>query len=424
MRVAALLLLAAAAGFLIGRLTAPEERGRGGERRVPAVVTEAGEPPPVAATSRSEEAPATTEGIVQPSEPMDVDPGGATDDEPATQGLIEVDFAGFDGEAMAWTGWKTIRGGYEEYELCPDEGETVACYYLPPGSYDVWWHDRDGRRGTRAVVEVGRITRVRAADFRTPGPVPEGLGILDLEVEATWGGGLSCVVAIHGRGEEGAVATNSSGRGSTVLLPGRYTLEIGDRRDEVDVVAEQATSHRIAHRNEGDLVFDTGNERLDGGFGIARPGQALEQREPWSAWVDGGGRVGFVYVLPGDYDVFYTQVAYETLGVPVGRAVVHAGRTTRFPCHLPTGGLALRVIVPAEADSFVGIVIQKGVEHDESRRMNMQEHVIGHEVKREVVLAPGRYSVTAAAGRCEAKRVEIDVADRMVDLTLELARSQ
>ena len=419
-----LVLSAAVGGFLLGRLSAPEVRGRGGERGAARPVAEPREPAPAPdapAAAVPEASPATD--VVPPTsaiEHLEDDQFGLIDG-PSEWGIIEIEFGEGDGEPQAWAGWRTIRGGYETSEIVSEEGERVARAHLTPGIYDVWWLRSDGRRGgTRAAVENRKLTRLKAAEYRGSGPVPEGLGILDLEVMATWGAGLGCDVhIIHGE-EETAIETNGSGHASEALFPGRYVLAIGDHREEVSIAAGQETTRRIAHGKEGDLILDLGNE-LPPGVGIARPGEPLQQPDLWTGLVDGTRRCGLVYVQEGEYDVFYIRDVLDGLGVPLGRAVVHGGRTTVLRGRLPPGGLALRVLVPESTRSRVAVAIGRVAEAG-TGQMTLYADDDALEARFTVILAPGRYAVTASAGGCEPKSVEIDVADRVVELTLDLSR--
>jgi hypothetical protein len=435
-RLACLLLLAAAVGFVVGRLTAPEIGGVRGQRAAVALPPPAAPPPPSEPAPRAPEARPATPGVVQPAGPIEVDEDEQIDSVDGEPGLIEVDFAGFDGEAQAWIGWRGIRGGYEAWNESLDDGETVAFFELAPETYDVWWLGPDGRRrGTRAAVEAGQRTRIRASDYPHAAPVPEGLGILEVEVAATWGGGLACELNLFRAESLDYLQTNVRGHGSIVLFPGRYTLAIGDYWDEVTVAEGCVTSHRIAHRKEGDLILDGAWE---GDLEIVHAGEPLpptKEREDWTGLVRGDPRRGFVYLAEGEYDIHIVRDNLDELGVAIGRATVNAGRTTFQRYELPKGGLALRVtrpaletlsgVAPDVLDDVDGISVSirrivDGALSD--RRMSLSGSNRSRAASFTVVLAPGRYLVAAEAEHCEPQSVEVDVADRMVELSLELTQ--
>ncbi len=434
MRLFALLLLAAVAGFGVGRLTAPEEGGRGGERGAAPVAGPVRHEEQIAPDSSAqvasqgdpEPAPTTPLYVVHPTSALD---------EPGSEGLIEVDFEGYDGERQAWVAWRSIQGAFENWEESAEEGSSTVRFSLDPGTYDVWWLDgQDGRRrGTRASVESGQLTRLRAADHRTVPPVPDGLGILDLEVAATWGGGLETWVDLI-CSEEASVGINARGHGSAALYPGRYGLVIGDHREEVEIAAGRVTSQRIAHAKEGDLLFE-GSDQFD--IGIARPAEPVGRRlysgqsGNWFGVIGGVERRGFVYVAEGEYDVFLLHGSGDKSGVRLGRAAVRAGQTTWFRYGAPRGGLTLRVILPEPGISKGMVVVRRIVDGEQTEDTMTMFEAVGveglvdsRESRFTAVLAPGRYSVTASAPDCESQHVDVDVAERMVELSFELVQER
>jgi hypothetical protein len=415
-RLAVLLLLAALGGFLLGRLTAPEAWGpRGPKPGMPAVAGQ-GEPAlaPAAPAEHAPRVEPATEGVVQPSGPME--PGAEA--EPAAEGRLMVDFQGVDADPRAFVGSRLLNGAYDEYDLYPDEKERVLRDELAPGVYYVWWLDAEGhRRGGLASVEAGKLTCLHAAGWKTAPPIPDGLGVLDVEVTATWGGGLPCDVHVgYKAGEETAIETSSTGHGSAILYPGRYSVWIGSHTEEVVISAGQATGLRIAHEDEGDIILDMGNELVDG-LALARPDEAPEQQALWTGKVNGIPRCGLVYLAEGEYDVLYVRDYMDGLGVPLGHAVVQKGHTTWLRCQLPSGGLELRVVVPPSTQSQVCVAID--AEHSPGQ-MTVYEAPEDGESRSTVVLAPGRYRLTVSADGCETKTVAVDVAGRMVDLSVEL----
>lgn len=91
MRLLGLLLLTAVLGFLVGRLTAPEVGGLRGPPRVPAPVgTKPRELPPApsAPAERAPEMRAVTEGVVQPTGPIEV-----SEDGPATLSRVAREYS-------------------------------------------------------------------------------------------------------------------------------------------------------------------------------------------------------------------------------------------------------------------------------------------------------------------------------------------
>ncbi len=409
MRALALLLVAATLGFAIGRLTAPEEGGRGGERsvRLPAVPAPSPEPgvaQPEAPPPRSGSvagAAAPTSGIALPTRP-------ANEAEEESQHL-EVDFTGFTAERTAWVALRSMKGTAEAASYDADE-DGVAWVGLSPGTYEVWWFDGDGARlGTRASIEDGKVTVLRAVDHASPAPMPAGLGFLRLEVVATWGGGLGDeYVWIRDRDSAEMVRTDARGHACVILSPGRYVADIGEHKSDFAVEEGRMTLHRIQHEREGDLVLVS--ERT-GRVWIARAEPAYGD----SCWVFGGHEAVVPYVLEGEYEI--TVEGFASLG----KATVHAGRTTRFRCELPPGGVSVRVMKPSAEQSWrAAVTIRRGIDGLYTQREVTADVNSDAADPEPVALPPGRYVVTASAADCEPASAEVDVADRMVDLDLAL----
>lgn len=434
MRLLALLLLAAAAGFVVGRLTVPEERGRGGERR-------ATTPPPDAREQaidgnvRTEPTPpapevevaATSAEVVQPSEPSE---------EEEERGTLVVDMAGVSGDRQIWVGCLDMFGGFElDHGGAWSEGDLDA-HVTEPGTYDVWWLDAQGRRlGTRVRLEAGKVTRVRAAEHRTEAPTPKGLGALSIFVQAAGGGGQRAAVVIHDQRRDFPVWTNALGYASEVIRPGRYRVTVGGDRPwatttprEVVVEEGRTTSFRIAHEREGDLVFvaerplDISVYPVGGGHS-----SAIFIHDNNLDWIPDASSAGVTLSLPylpeGEYE---THIPFS-LGVPIARFNVRAGQLTRIRCEMPKGGVRVQLTVPEGCPPYVEVELRRA------------EPISGHPATSmnasagsplEIVLTPGRYRVTAryadaeeddAKGSGEAS-TEVHVEDRMIDVALELPR--
>ncbi|HEX5135521.1 MAG TPA: hypothetical protein VFY93_00985 [Planctomycetota bacterium] len=404
MRLVALLLLAATVGFAIGRLTAPGVRGRGGERAAPAPVSER----PIEAENEKPQLaePARLVEVDEPDPSADVVPPSELSDDAGEDGVLLVELDGLPG---AWVGNVDIVGAYETEEIETGGGEE-ALFRGAPGTYDVWWLDRDGRRlGTRARLEAGKITRLRSADHRTAAAVPSGLGVLSVFVEAAEGGGLRAHIDISDGRYSIDTWTNDDGHASMMIRPGRYTLVVGDHRSESVVEAGRTTFHRIAHDREGDLVLVADRLlRID-----VKPAGSLE-----SCWEDTigappGSMTPVPYLMAGEYDIF---IPYA-FGVPFARASVHAGRATRLRCEAPKGGVLART-VPEAAEVY--IVPCREVDGKTPQQAPIR--LIGRQEP--TLLMPGRYLLTAYAALCEPRSAEVDVADDVVEVTLELAPSR
>jgi hypothetical protein len=344
-----------------------------------------------------------------PEAPLEEPPNPSDEEE---DGTLEIDFDGFPGDPTAWVGWRTIRGGVEEWDQSVEDGGTVVTFVLDPGSYDAWWLDVGGRRlGTRVVVEAGRTTSVRAVDHRGAPPIPPGLGVLDVFVAASWGGGLATRVDLVGQDAE--IYTNSLGHASATVLPGRYRVRIGDRESAVAVQAGQVTTHHIGHGNEGDLVILPADLRRPPR--VAPVGDGLRPDQPQQIQLEGGDAWMFPYLAAGDYCVFLVNSDEDTLGIPLGRATVRPGQTTRFASEIPRGGVA--VIVPTTGPRPERSLLVRRLVADQPSIESLVLHWLGDRTS--VTLAPGRYVMTASIEGHQPASVEVEVADRVVQVTLE-----
>lgn len=410
MRALVVLLVVAAAtgGFLLGRVTAPEAGGRGGERSAVPLTT-VWETPSGQASMQPEAAPPEVgEPTEVPEQPDVVLPTRLTNVAEEEYEHLEVDFEGFQGERTAWVAVRTIQGGVTE----EDWGVEAASYIgLRPGTYEVWWYDGEGNRlGTSAKIEVGKVTRLRAIDHRGPAPTPKGLGILKVHVGASWGGviaGARVDICDWDNWECLLLETDARGQVTVALLPGRYHVQIGDQESEAVVEEGRTTLHRIGHVREGDLVPVSD-----------RPLHVSVQRtEPpngWSCRVDRGADAVIPYLAEGEY-----QVLLEGL-VPLGGVVVRAGQTSRFRCEAPQGGIAVRLLKPGvERFGRAEVTIRRGIDGRETKR-DVNADVTPDPVNLD--LPPGCYVVTASADGCEPASAVIEVSDRVVEVTLELPR--
>jgi hypothetical protein len=438
-RLFGLLLLAAIAGFAVGRLTAPGEGGRGGgraaaiappEARALALEENAGAEATPAAPEV--EAPATPAGVVLPSEPSD---------EPE-RGTLVVDMEGVPGDRVISVGSVGILGGFDW-----DQGEEawegdVVTHWTEPGTCDVWWLDAEGRRlGTRVKLEAGKVTRVRAADHRAEAPIPRGLGVLSLFVEAAGGGGLSTEVSIYDERGDLPVWTNALGHGSTVIRPGRYSVTVGSPRSwavttprEVAVEEGRTTSLRIAHVREGDLVL-VADWPLD--ISVHPVGGRPHSSEVFiwdndSDWMSDASNSGATFSLPYLAEGEYEILAPFSLGAPIARFAIHEGQVTRVRCEMPKGGVRVRLTVPEGSPSDALEIVLRLTEPIAGRPSESMNAAAGSPF--EIALPPGRYRVTAryqdaeegdgtapAQGSGEVS-AEIEVQDRIMDVALELPR--
>lgn len=324
---------------------------------------------------------------------------------------LEVDFGGFQGVPTAWVASRTMTGGIEEEEWDADDN-GVAWIWLGPGTYEVWWFDSEGTRlGTRARIEEGQVTRLRAVDHRGPAPLPAGVGALRVHLTTISGGVLAEESVYVGRREGSdkslCLETDSRGQVDAILSPGRYVVSYVDYESEVDVEDGRTTLHRIEHGREGDLVLVSD-----------RPGHiSIEhaERGRYYAAVDLSGTETLTpYLLEGEYDVMLEDL------VSLGRAAVHAGRTTRFRCELPPGGIAVPVLkTGTEEFGAADVTVRRVIDGRETKRGVSATR--GEPIGRlDLALPAGRYVVTASAKECEAASAEVDVADTLVELTLAL----
>jgi len=407
MRLVALLLLAVVVGFAVGRLTAPEAGGRGGEARAtPRVApgpdaSDVGVGPSSAppADVRAPASPDTAEDIVLPTRPVN-----RADEE---RQHLEVDFEGFRGERTAWVAERTMEGAVNA--MAYEAGEAgVAIIALSPGAYEVWWLDSGGARcGTRTRIEDGMVTRLRAVDHCGPAPLPKGLGLLELHVAASWGGGLGdefVTIRDWGDSEGQHIETDARGRIDVFYWPGRYHVEIGDHKCEVLVEEGRTTVHRIEHVHEGDLFLEAD-----------RPSYVSVLREDFSWHSPVGEPTVLAYLREGQYDIVLENM------VPLGQATVIAGRATRFRCELPRGGVSVRLLKPGvEKLEHATVTIRRGTDGCETTRSVQANENPPDPVC--VALPAGRYLVTAYASGCETASTEVDVGDTVVDLVIELRR--
>lgn len=402
-----LVVATAVGGFLLGRLSAPEVRGRGGERGAPQVVTPA---PSDAQRSASEPRPSASEANESPAESeaprIDVVPPAEASEDLEEDGLLLVDLHGIAGKPVAWIGEIDIAGGFEQHEIEAQEDE-VARFEASAGTYDVWWLNQEGLRvGTRARLEAGKVTHVRLADLRTEAPIPRGLGALNLYVEAAEGGGMSVEVRVSDGAAFLDVLTNDAGHGIAVMRPGRYSISVGHHRGEAVVEEGRTTFHRVDHGHEGDLVILA-----------EHPMEILVQSADRDEILSWQGRVGAPgaptlapYLAEGEYDVLLEH----SFDVPLARIKIHAGGVTRFRCE-PPGGRVLVRVVPATEEVELHLC-RVGSGKEEFIRASPQR------LSEPLMLMPGHYALTVSAAGCEPRSTEFDVADRVVEVTLELPR--
>jgi hypothetical protein len=420
-RVVILLLAGAALGFALGRLTAPEGRGRGGGRGAAQEVRDAPpDEPHSSAPTPAPEADGPPAGTVLPSR--------ACEDHQIE--AILVDFAGFEGERKAWIGWTNLRGAYEDRSEEAEEDGVARFVLVYPDLYDVWWLDREGRKlGARVAVEPGKITTLRAADHRTEAPPPAGLGTLRLHLETAEGEGLATSVSVvrppvpglkfYDDSDAVELLTDALGNVSVALRPGRYEIRAGAHRSEAVVKEGATTFHRLSHEREGDLLiladramFVSVKSTLDP---FSPTSHAHATHFAWAGDVGKGEPVLVPYAEPGDYFIHIR----ESFGVPLDRVTVRAGQTTQIRCKAP-GGMLLSVkgktAVRLEGDVKVCRVVDGNL--DEGNRSVVWHREIPDPY--EVLLMPGRYIVTVSAEGHQPASVEFEVSDKLVEVKLDL----
>jgi hypothetical protein len=412
-RLLALLLLAAILGFAVGRVTAREEGGRGGRGDPP----KPGSAIPSADHAEPRAPKADAEPVAVRSACVPVPPTSRLVEELVFDGgALDVDFERFEGDRTVWLGSRGLNGGYEEMVQEYEEGITTFPD-LSPGVYVVSWTDADGRRvGTHAKVEKGWVTMVRAADHRDPPPVPEGLGMLSVFVEAAEGGGLGAGVGVGAGLNQLNVWTNDAGHMSMPILPGRYKITVGEHRSEAVVEEGKTTFHRVTHEKEGDVVFLVTHPMDISLEPLGSEAQRALGNE-WHGWPGWAGHVGGVgaevapYLPEGEYDVFLRY----SLGVPLTRIAVHAGRATQLRCEPPGGGLLLHIVPACEYVDLRLWRIRDGEEGD-----SMTTRFSCTALEEPLMLLPGRYGLTVSADDREARSAEFEVSDSTVEVTLEL----
>ena len=258
-------------------------------------------------------------------------------------GLIEVDFRGFPGNHEAWIAGMSMRGSRSEESMEAEDGRATV--EVPPGLHEVWWVDPEtGQRlGSRVRAVAGRVVRLRATDASLPGPgVPAGLAVLSVRVLASWGGGLTGVMAyVEGKSLTGPkyirLRTGAGGVFSVTLRPGGYDVSVGDYSTRVRLEPGRETRLEIRHEAQGDLLFDP-----------PRVAPLRVQRRRDRAlfaplWIHGEpARAGFLYLGAGTYDVICMHGPGGS-GTILGTTEVRPGQATLFRYSLPRGAIVLRL---------------------------------------------------------------------------------
>lgn len=411
--VAVLVLAAATGGFLLGRLTAPEQGGRGGQRHAaPAPMV----PPAIAPESSAAQASVQHETATPAAVDETAGIAAAADEivlpthagENTAWPQLDVDFEGFEGQRTAWIASRTITGGLvlEKFEA----GDNGVAWCMPePGVYEVWWFDSEGtRRGTRVRMEAGQVTRVRAADHGLA-PLPKGLGAVKVELTALSGGVLADKTINVGRAggySSESATTDLRGQADIVVAPGRYFVSFVDHESEIVVEEGRTTFHRIVHGREGELVLVAEKDCRISIEPVGRDG----------FWYDSADFVGTEAVMPylraGEYDIVLSDL------VPLGRVTIRAGQSSRFRCKVPSGGVAVSLVRPGHDKlGKASVSIRSVADGRETSRSVDRDEPTGQVT---LTLPSGRYMVTASSEECEPATAEVDVADAVLPLTLQL----
>ncbi|MCK6460178.1 MAG: hypothetical protein L6Q95_09830, partial [Planctomycetes bacterium] len=339
MRLLGLLLLAAAVGFAVGRLTAPEAGGRGGERR-----SRQAAPPtfPVPLP-----APAPASPAPEPSE--------APADPPEGTGWLEVSTVGAPRWEEITLEAPSLRGEWQTIEFDLDEPvtrmEVAACRYriLARAAGDLsprTWH---------FAIEPGATVRIDLGAAPTPDrfPIPAGLGRLDFEVHDMDGAPLAGAMLAVRRlgppsGEDGEIA-NEEGKGRLHLIPGRYFVAMGAQHRTVQVEAGTAVEVVFRYADEGEVVLDESIGR-DAFLEFVRGGEGPHVSRVHATTLFGSPTPRLVYVRPGLHQVRLDDGCRDRS--PLGEIDVRPGSVTTFGAGLPAGGLEIHVKGFGDASRF------------------------------------------------------------------------
>jgi len=330
-RLVALLLVAVAIGFAIGRLTAPEAGGLRGQRSA----AQSGAPAPPA--EPIVQAPA---GTVSPPPPRSTEPPREPTD---GRGFLEVSSEG----APSWEEIKlespSLRGEWVSRWFRPEGPasriEMVAGDYriLARATGDL------SPRTWRFTIEPGTTVRVDLGAPPTPElfPIPEGLGRLDFEVYGLDGaplGGAKLVVRRRGAwSEEDEEVANADGGGRLHLVPGEYLAAMGAQHKTVRVDPGREVRAVFRYADEGELEIEEPLRDI-------RLEPVLDAEGPHATTVYESAYLPsslprLVYVRPGRHRV---RLADECRGrPPLGEVVIRPGVSTRFGSGLPRGSLAV-----------------------------------------------------------------------------------
>ena len=360
MRLFALLLLAAVVGFAVGRLTAPDAGGRGGERQaVPAALprqaidAESPSTVPQPAVPLADAAPPAPDRHAEAPPPPGAGPG-----------YLELDSVG----APAWKelglAAPSLRGEWRSVGFTL-AGGGVTRLELAPGPYRLTAKAGGdlGPRTWRFVIESGGtvVVQLGAPPAQSLFPIPDGLGRLDMTVFRMDGRPLEGVsVLIMGRGPTGAASesetTNNEGRARIHLLPGSYVVAVGGQHRKVHLLEGETVEVVFRYAGEGEVMVEDSVDLLVDLIPL-RAGEAPDSvsRRPVATWPPGspgdGGDRTLYYVRPGRYRVELYGDDRET-PLDGGEVEVRPGEVVRFGPPLPRGSLevCVRLRVDESAD--------------------------------------------------------------------------
>jgi len=415
-RLLALLLLAATVGFAVGRVTAPDVGGRGGERRArpaapPTFIEALPAPAPVSP------APAPTEVPADPSDGI---------------GWLEVSRVGAPRFEEITLYAPSLRGEWQDVEF--DLDEPVTRMEVAASRYRILARAKGdlSPRTWHFVIGPGATVRIDLGAAPTPDlfPIPAGLGRLDFEVHDMEGAPLAGAKLLVRRqgppsGEDDEIA-NEEGRGRLHLIPGRYLVAMGAQHRTVQVEAGAAAEVVFRYADEGEVVLDESIGR--GAFlEFVRGDEGPHASRVHATTLFGSPTPRLVYVRPGPHLVRLDDGCRDR--PPLGEIDVRPGSVIRFGAGLPEGSLEVHMKgchaasrFPLEITAPDGATFRAGLSYRLICSANGDSTT---DVVTEIPHLPrGRYRVRFECSGFEPAAAEADVGEDAASVTLETRPSR